>query len=112
MAKERDSSQLLEILKRSGRPPRPSPFFAARVAALAAPRPRLSLVDQLDGVARRLVPLLAAASLVVLFSGLWLTTRGQSESLEILSGGAYPEQFSAEMASDTWVLLRGEGPNK
>jgi hypothetical protein len=44
----------------------PSPFFASRVAALAFQREPWSLPWSITWVARRLVPLLTAASLVVL----------------------------------------------
>lgn len=53
----------------------PTPFFASRVAALAFQREVWSLPWSITWVARRLVPLLTAASLVVLVLALM---RGQS----------------------------------
>lgn len=99
MDEDRQEPMLIDRLARCVPRIEPNPFFAARVARLAMDQGTRSLTGTIAWLARRLVPLMSGASLVILAFALWTTPQDPSAEVSAttldefvlsgLEGGTY-----------------------
>ncbi len=98
---ERKEILLADRLARAVPQIEPPPFFAARVAARAFQRKPWALTASIAWVARRLVPLMTAVSLVVVVLALWRDQAGSTLQStlplnEVVLSGAEDRVFTLE----------------
>jgi hypothetical protein len=94
--------ELLSCLIRAARRVEAPPFFAVRVAARAFQTPRPSVLTLLEGLAHRLVPVLATVAAVSVALALWFDEPDHAAGFSLLTEDAAAEQRIAQDYWDFW----------